>query len=114
MTVPPPLGFSTFLMRIGIFLRMTYEPMSSRPKSEHADRTYLVHRERVDNLAPVVGQFSRLFWGNNRNQSSSRDLPWVCSEDSINLLPNLQLGGTKPGGQQCCKKVGVATSNLSK
>lgn len=30
MTVPLPVGFSTFLIRIGIFLRMTYAEVRNR------------------------------------------------------------------------------------
>ena len=65
MTVPPPLGFSTFVMRMGILRRMTYKPHECLAKRKSLLVTYLVHSEWVDDLAPIVRQFGGLFRGDD-------------------------------------------------
>jgi hypothetical protein len=74
----------------------------------------LVHGEGVDDFRSIEGQFGSLGWGDRGQQTSGRYLARVCSEDTIDLLPDLQFRGANSDSNQGGAKVGVATSNLSK
>jgi hypothetical protein len=74
----------------------------------------LVHGEGVDDFRSIEGQFGSLGWGDRGQQTSGRYLARVCSEDTIDLLPDLQFRGANADSNQGGAKVGVATSNLSK
>jgi hypothetical protein len=74
----------------------------------------LIHGEGVDDFRSVEGQLGSLGRGDGGQQASSRHLTRVRSEDTVDLLPDLQLGGANADSNQSGAKVGVATSNLSK
>jgi len=72
----------------------------------------LIHGEGVDDLRSIEGQFGSLGRGDGGQQACSGHLARVCSEDTIDLLPDLQLGGANADSNQSGAKVGVTTSNL--
>lgn len=74
----------------------------------------LIHGEGVDDFRSVEGQFGSLRGSDRGQQASGGHLAGVCSEDTIDLLPDLQLGGANADSNQSGAKVGVATSNLGK
>jgi len=54
MTVPPPFGFSTFLILMDIFFRMTLLYVLTAKPSGPPKNTYLFHGKRMDDLAAVI------------------------------------------------------------
>ena len=102
--MPPPFGFSTFLIRIGILFRMTCEARTVFQhdwiRAQDQWHAYLFHRERVHNFAAVVRQLSRLFRADDGYEACGGDLSWVCSEDTIDLLPDLQLRRVQTDGEE--------------
>ena len=92
MTVPPPLGFSTFLIRMGILLRITYRPASYAQYPLEHDETYcahLLHSKWMYNLTPVVRQLRRLFGADDRYEARCRYLTRIGGENSVYFLPDL-------------------------
>lgn len=111
MTVPPPRGFSTFLMRIGIFRRITcchvQNGFSSLGKG-----ACLLHGKRMDDLAAVVRQFGGLLGGDDRKEARGDNLARVRSEDPIDFLPYLQLRCTEARCQKRGCQIGVPATHL--
>ncbi len=73
----------------------------------------LLHRERVHDLAAVVGQLRRLVGRDDGDEARSRDLARVGREDPVDLLPDLQLGRLEADREQRRAQVGVAAPDLA-
>lgn len=59
-------------------------------------KPYLLHCERVDDFAAVVGQLCGLVRGDNGDDPGGGYFSWVGSEDTIDLLPYLKFRGFEP------------------
>jgi hypothetical protein len=71
----------------------------------------LLHGEGMDDLGAVESQLSSLRGRNAGEKSCSRDLARVSGEDTIYLLPYLQLPGLDTNCDQSSTEIGVSTSN---
>ena len=69
ITVPPPRGFWTFLIRIGTLRRMTcrekVQLFVGRRGGSKKQNLYLLHCERVYDLTTIIGQFGRFIRGDD-------------------------------------------------
>jgi hypothetical protein len=72
----------------------------------------LLHRERMDDLAAIVGELGGLVGGDDRDETSGRDLARVGGEDAVDFFPDLELGGFKTDGDEGGTEVGVASTDL--
>jgi hypothetical protein len=51
----------------------------------------LFHGEWVYYFTAIIGQFCSFLWRNSRKESCGADFSWIGSEDTVYLLPDLQL-----------------------
>lgn len=66
----------------------------------------------MDDLGAVVSELGGLLGGDHRQQTSRRDLAGIGSEDTVDLLPNLQLRGRETDSAKGSAEIAVATTDL--
>ena len=75
---------------------------------------YLLHRERMHDLRAIVGQLGSFLGRNDRDEARGEDFAWICGENTVDLLPDLQLSSIQTSREEGGREIGVASADLTK